>query len=93
MQGQKNIYKIVFRVSLQLFSGTSFIVRRIQRAMIKMYIDIDIDIEIDIEIDIPVKFPLFFFEFTGTLIFSTDFRKYSNIKFREIPSLWADRRT
>jgi hypothetical protein len=36
-----------------------------------------------------VKFPLFLSGFNETLIFSTDFRKISNIKFHQSPSSWS----
>jgi hypothetical protein len=35
-----------------------------------------------------VKYPLFLSAFNENYIFSTDFRKYTNIKFHEIPPSW-----
>ena len=37
-------------------------------------------------IGLHVKYPLVLFDFNETLIFSTDFPEYTNIKFRENPS-------
>jgi len=64
----------VFWFSLQLFSGEFFLLRRIQQDTINVH----------------VKYPLLLLDFNENWIFSTDFRKYSNIKFHENPSVGAD---
>jgi len=53
----------MFRVSLQILSGTFFIINRIERDMTKKYVGLH------------VKYPLFFSGFNETWIISTDFRK------------------
>jgi len=63
--------KCVFWFSRQLLSETFLILRRTEWDVIKMYIRV------------LVKYTSFVFEFNETLIFSSDFRKYSNIKFHE----------
>jgi hypothetical protein len=55
--------KCVFWFSLQLLSEIIFILKRIERDMIKMYIGLH------------VKYPLFLSDFNETWISSTDFRK------------------
>ena len=71
----KNLLKIkrVFWLSLRLLPQT-FLTPRTQWDMIKMYIGLH------------VKYPLFLLDFNNTLIFLTDFEKYSNTKFQENPS-------
>jgi hypothetical protein len=56
------------------FSAIFPILRRTERDMIKMYIGLH------------VKYTLLLSDFNETLIFSTNFRKIINIKFRENPS-------
>jgi hypothetical protein len=59
--------KCVFRFSLQLLSGTFLILRRTERDVIKIYIGLH------------VKCPLALSDLNKTLIFSTDFRKKTQI--------------
>ena len=66
--------KCLFWFSLQILSETSFILRRLSEIWSKMYVGLH------------VKCPLFFSNLIETWIFSTDFRKLSNIKFHENPS-------
>jgi len=45
---------------------------------------------IKMDIGLHVEYPLFLSDFNETLIFSTNFRKYSYIKFHENPSRGAE---
>ena len=42
-----------------------------------------------LSIGLHVRCPLFLSDFIGTWIFSTDFRKYPDIRFVENPSIWS----
>jgi len=60
----------VFIFSTNL-SGIFLILRRIERDIIKIYIDLH------------VKYPLFLLDFNGTWVYRQIFEKYLNIKFHE----------
>jgi len=70
------IIKCVFRVSVQLLSGTFLVLRGNLRHII---------------IHVQIEYPLFMSQFNNTLISWTDFRKKtSNINFMKIRPMWAD---
>jgi hypothetical protein len=71
---EKNIESKMCLVLLQFFSETFLILRKIARDIIKIYICL------------LMKYPLFLSSFSKTLIFSTDFERYWNIKFHGNPS-------
>jgi len=81
-------YKMHVLIFSTILFETCLIVRRIERHMIKMYIDLH------------VKYPLFLFDFQRNLNFSTDFRKIlkyqfslKTVQWKPSCSMWTDRRT
>jgi len=65
--------KCLFWFYLQILSATFLIIRRSERHMTKIYIDLD------------VKYLLFWPDFNAPWIFSKNCKKYSNIKYHENP--------